>query len=101
MEFDALRSGQQFDCDDLRGVFQHRVQASRGERRHAHMVLLVRGRRDAVHTCRMRQRLVLRGQGSRCDLHHHETAVEPALLDQEGGQTAQVLVHEQSDAAFG
>ena len=58
-EVDALRRGEQLDRDDVGELRDHRLQPPRRERRHADVVFLVGGGRQAVDAGRMRERLVL------------------------------------------
>ena len=97
-QLDALRRGEQLDRDDARGVRRHRRQPARGERRHADVILLVRGRRQRIDGGRVRERLVLRGERRRGDLRDHEAGIHAAVLDQERRQARQVGVHQQRDA---
>src|SRR5688572_22876467 len=85
-ELDALRGRQQLDAEDVRRVLDHRQQPARGERRHRHMVLLVRGRRQRIDACRVSQRLVLGGERGGGHVRDHESAVEPRLGRQERRQ---------------
>ena len=100
-QIDALRRGEQFDRDDARGVRRHRRQPSRGERRHADMILLIRGGRQRVDRGRVRERLVLRRERRRRHLRDHEAGIHAAVLDQERRQAGQVGVHHQRDAPLG
>ncbi len=54
MEIDALGGRQQFNCNDVRHIVEHGVQAARRERCHADMIFLVGRRRDTIHARGMR-----------------------------------------------
>ena len=80
-------------------VFSPRSPSLRaGERRHGHVVFLVRRRRQRIDARRMRERLVLRGQRRRGHVRDHEARVDAAVPDEERRQARQRGVDEQRDA---
>ena len=101
MELHSLSCREKLDGNDVLEVVEHVVEPPRPVGRHAHMVLLIRGGGNTVHAGRMGEALVLGGERRRGDSGHHETAVQSAVVDQEGGEAAEVRVHEQRGAPFG
>ena len=100
MKFNALCGSQQLDGHDERDIIKHRMQTIGSEGRHADVIFLVCRGRNTVNTCRMRERFVLRGERSSGYLHHHETRIESAVVDQERRQPAEMSINQQRNTPF-
>ena len=100
-QVDTLRGSDEFDRHDARGVRRHRSQSTRGEGRHADVVLLVGGGRQRIDRRRMRERFVLGCERGRCHVRDHETGIHTAILDQERWKSGQVRIHHQRDPPLG
>ena len=101
MKINTLRRREQLDADDGRGVVRHLVQTPSGESRHAHVILLIGRGGQAVHTRRMRQRFILRGQRRCGDMRDHEARIHTRIIHQKCRQTRQSRVNQQRHTTLG
>ena len=100
MKIHPLRRGQQFDADDIRRIGSHFVKSPRAVRRHADMVLLVGGSRDAVDRSWMCKAFIFAGERRRRDMRDHEAGIDPRVLDQKRRQAANLAVYQHGDTAL-
>src|SRR6516162_5934512 len=82
-QVDALTGREKFDGDDLERVAGHVEEPPRAVRRHADVIFLVCGSRDAVDARRVAQHAVFRDQCRRGHLRQHETGVDSAVRGEE------------------
>ena len=98
---DRPRRGEQLDAEHARGVGADREQLAARPRRHADVILLSGGGRQAVHRGRVRERLVLGDQRRRRDVRHHEARLEAGLGGEEHVEVRVDAAVEQVDAPLG